>query len=560
MVRGRTSGYVASPWEIAQDSTGGSPEETARVLRHELERGGTTITLRSHGAGVKSPDDAAKILSGLDAAKYPFHVFTGATGGAVAHFTEAIRKNGGSPSGMSGCIGSDPIGSYLAYGRLSKDFPALMDEMAETIRSARANSPRLRTVLLRGSVYHDGGANASQEVAYVMAGAIAIIEALQDRGLDVDDFARSVRFEFELGSNFFMEIAKIRAARAVWARIAEEFGGDAESARANIFGRTSRFTKTVYDPYVNMLRNSTEAFSAVVGGVDGLTVGCFDEAARAGDEFSRRVARNAQIMLQEEFHLLRPIDPAGGSWYVESLTASLAEKIWAIIQDVQKNGGIIACAKSGSIQKAIDDVLRERFKKLATRADRAVGTNIYANTTETPLPGSRQPFAKSCSDKEPEITPIKPRRWTEQFDELRSRTVEYKDRTGDSVKIFLANMGPLSQHKARADFITGFMEVANFDVLKNDGYPTPEACAEAAKASGADIAVICSTDATYPELVPPLAKKIKELAPRVKVFLAGAPAEEFKQSYIDAGVDDFISVRSNCLEVLSDIQKGKGMM
>ncbi|MCL2684625.1 MAG: acyl-CoA mutase large subunit family protein [Synergistaceae bacterium] len=556
MLRGRTSGYLARPWEIAQDATGGSPGKTSRLIKIELDRGATTVAFGTQGSGVMSSSDAAKALDGVDIAGHPLHIFTGESCGAVRYFIEATAT----PSDLSGCIGSDPIGEYLSAGRLQRDFASLMDEMADVMRMVDASAPRLRTVLLRGAVYHDGGASAVQEVAYVMAAAIEIITALQDRGLDIDDFAQRVRFEFELGSNFFMEIAKIRAARVVWARIVEEFSGDSESGCANIFGRTSYFTKTFYDPYVNILRNSTEAFSGVVGGLDGLTVGLFDEAVRPGDEFSRRVARNSQIMLQEEFHLLRPIDPAGGSWYVESLTEELAEQIWAAIQDVQKNGGMLACAKSGYIQKATDAVLQERFRKLAIRADRAVGTNMYPNTVETPLPGAYQPVKNDCNDGETEITRITRRRWTEQFDEMRNRTEEYRNRTGDNAKIFLANLGPPSQHKVRADFITGFMEVANFDVLKNDGYPTIDECAEAAAASGAAIAVICSTDATYPELVPGLARRIKVLAPSMKVYLAGAPAEEHKQSYVDAGVDDFVSIRSNCLAVLCDIQKGKGMM
>jgi len=555
MIRGRASGYFARPWEIAQDATGESPGATSRLLKAELERGAATITFRVQDSGVISASDAAKVLEGIDIAGHPFHVYTGESCTAVRYFIEAAT-----PSDLSGCIGSDPIGEYLSAGGLQKNFGSLMDEMADVMRTVCELAPRLRTALLRGAVYHDGGANAVQEVAFVMAAAIEIITALQDRGLDVDDFARRARFEFELGSNFFMEIAKIRAARAVWARIAEEFSGDAESARANIFGRTSYFTKTFYDPYVNMLRNATEAFSGIVGGVDGLTVGPFDEAVRPGDEFSRRVARNSQIMFREEFHLLRPIDPAGGSWYVESLTNALAEQIWATIQDVQKNGGILACAKSGYIQRAVDAVLQERFRKLATRIDRAVGTNIYPNTAETPLQGGYQPVKTDRNYGETEITRITRHRWTEQFDEMRSRTEEYRNRTGDNVRIFLANMGPPRQYKVRADFITGFMEIANFDVLKSDGYSTTDECAGAAAASRADIAVICSTDAAYPEIVPGLARRIKELAPSMRIFLAGVPAEEYKQSYVDAGVDDFVSIRSDCLAVLRDIQQRKGMM
>ncbi|WP_423868979.1 cobalamin B12-binding domain-containing protein, partial [Fretibacterium fastidiosum] len=157
------------------------------------------------------------------------------------------------------------------------------------------------------------------------------------------------------------------------------------------------------------------------------------------------------------------------------------------------------------------------------------------------------------------VEPVRPHRWTEQFEELRARTEAYRARTGDNFRVFLANMGPIPQHKARADFISSFMEVAAFEMLRNDGFETPEACAEAAAASGAEIAVICSTDATYPEVVPPLARAIKERAPKMGVYLAGEPAPEFKDAYVEAGVEGFISVRSNCLETLSGFQKMKGM-
>jgi methylmalonyl-CoA mutase len=344
----------------------------------------------------------------------------------------------------------------------------------------------------------------------------------------------------------------------------------------------------------------------------------FNEATHAGDEFSRRVSRNAQVMLQNEFHLLQPIDPSGGSWYIESLTDTFAKKTWEAIQEIEGKGGIIAAIKEGRVQAAVDDILQQRFKKLSGRSDRAVGINMYPNTTETPLrfaePDVKATAAKrekelqkaksersdaevgtklesiskgsggdmieliigaaksgatigeisgalgAGSSPEPKIKPVPEHRWTEQFEAMRKRTEEYRDRTGDNVKIFLANMGPIPQHKARADFISGFMEVGNFNVLKNDGFKTVEECADAAIASGADVAVICSTDATYPELVPPLAENIKKRGSSMKVFLAGAPAEEFKESYVNAGVDDFISVRSNCLAVLTDLQKAKGMM
>jgi methylmalonyl-CoA mutase len=561
MLRGASAGgYLGAPCEVAQDVTSESAAETASLLKHELEHGATAITFRAGEGGtpVSSAEDAKTIIAGLDIKKYPFHVYTGASADAIKHFFRAAKELGADIADVSGCIGADPIGAYLETGNLPKDFAALADDLAAAIKSAE-DAGKLRAVMLRGAVYHEGGASAAQEVAYVMSNAIELISALQERGVDIDDFADAVRFEFELGSNFFMEIAKLRAARVVWARIAEEFSSGEAGKRANIFGRTSRFTKTLYDPYVNLLRNSTEAFSGVVGGLDGLTVGRFDEAARPGDEFSRRVARNAAIMLREEFHLTRPIDPAGGSWYVESLTDELSSKIWEIIRGVQSEGGMMAAVRSGVIQRAVGETLQERFKKLSSRSDRAVGTNMYPNLGETPLAPAGTERRRTKAPDNAEITPILPRRWTEQFEELRGRTEAYKAEHGTGVRIFLANMGPLPQHKARADFITGFMEVAGFDILGNEGFSTVEDCASAAAASGADIAVICSTDAAYPEVAPPLARAIKAKTPSMKVFLAGAPAEEFKQSYADAGIDDFISVRSNCLAVLTEIQKGKGM-
>ncbi|GHV35779.1 methylmalonyl-CoA mutase [Synergistales bacterium] len=554
---GHASGYVKSPWEVAQVCDDRTPSAANETIKHDLAKGATTITIRlsdstpdeSRGVSVSSPEDAKCLLDGIDTAKYPFHIFAGASAKPLIDFIAPLGD-------LKGCIGADPIGSYLLFGKLPRALDKLFDEAGDTINFAEAKAPSLRTLLFKGDVYHNAGANAVQEVAFVMASAIELAQAMSARSIDIEKFAKHIRFEFSVGSNFFMEIAKIRAARFVWSRIAESFGGGTESEKCEIFATTSFFTKTVYDPYVNLLRNTTEAFSAVLGGVDGLTVVPFDEAVRCGDEFSRRVARNSQIMLQNEYHLLQPIDPAGGSWYLESLTDELSRHIWAEIQKVEGKGGMIACIKDGYVQSEIDGILQQRFKKLATRADRALGTNMYPNVAETPLPREEREPVRIADT---EITPLLPHRWTEQYEELRARTESFKAKTGKNLRVFLANMGPIPQHKARADFITGFMEVANFELIKNDGYPTVEKCAEAAVKSGGDIAVICSTDATYPELVPSLAKLIKAKSPSTKVFLAGAPAEEFKQSYTDAGVDDFIHVRSNCLAMLTDMQKGKGM-
>jgi methylmalonyl-CoA mutase len=642
LLRGtNASGYIAAPWEIAQPADALLPEDAGGQVRHELEKGASAAAVLLDGASLRGLDadagsaadspgvslstleDVEKLFGSLSLERSPIHLYAGASSAPLLGFVAAFAKKRGIPlDRLSGCIGADPFGAWLQNGALCCGTDRLFDEMAQGILWTEKHMPRMRTVLIRGSVVHNGGGNAIQEAGGALAAAIEAIRAMSARQVDVNAFARHLRFEFSLGSNFFMEIAKIRAVREIWAQIVDAFGGEESAKKANIFGRTSFFTKTLYDPYVNMLRNTTEAFSGVLAGLDGLTVGCFDEAAGPGDEFSRRIARNTQILLKEEFSLLQPVDPAGGAWYLETLTDTLARKIWEWIQNIEKEGGFSAGVRSGTLQSSVEKILAERFKRLASRSDRAVGTNMYPNMEETEtlskngknegedpsrargrrletlkkfraardggkcqkaleqvtvsgLAGGEpvdrivlaaeagatlgEVRARLNDGQAPDITPVAAHRWTEQYEALRLRTEKFRQDRGSSVKIFLANMGPIPQHKARADFITGFMEVAGFDVLKNSGFPTTEECAAAAAASGADVAVICSTDDSYPELVPPLARSIREKAPGLKIFLAGAPKEEFKQSYLDAGVNDFISVRSNCLSVLTDLQKAKGM-
>ena len=626
------AGNLCRPWEIAQFCDETLPGDAHEGIVHELDRGASTVAFvldgrtregldadsdgaEDGGVSVSSLDDLDALLGDLPARR-PLYIHAGASALPLLALLDALAAKRNFPLGkVAGCVGADPLGALLERGSLPAGLDTLFGEMAQTFAWARDRETPLRTVLIRGSVFHNGGASAVQEVACAMTSAIETLRALRERGVDVAEFSRRLRFEFSLSSNFFMEIAKLRAARCVWAQIASSFGGDAEAQKAQIFGRTSLFTKTVYDPYVNMLRNTTEAFSGVVGGVDGLTVGCFDEALRPGSEFSRRVARNAQVLLQKEFNLLQPEDPAGGSWYVEKLTDELARKAWEELQRIEAAGGFLKSVREGVIQRDIQSVLQQRFKRLAQRADRAVGTNMYPNPAE-PLPEFAEPDLRAQraeraealrrfragrdggaveralegaaasgtvssaadaasagatlgelraalgrkGDEALSVEPILPHRWTEQYEAMRRRTEAFEAEKGDNFKVFLANMGPIPQHKARADFIASFMEVAAFEILRNDGFAEVGECADAAAASGADIAVICSTDASYPELVPPLARAIKERCPGMGVYLAGAPAADCKDSYVEAGVDGFISIRSNCLETLTGFQRAKGML
>ncbi len=544
------AGYLANPWTIAQAVKSECPKDANAKILHELEKGANCVNVS--GLKLETAEDVKTVFAGVDLTKVQVQLDCGA---CALKTLEAMAAAGIDLKALKGCVGGDIFGTLLADGILTASVADLYDAMVKGVKLACG----ARTVYINGNVYANGGANAVQEVAYCMATAVSYINAMLERGVDVDTAASSIRFGFSLGSNFFMEIAKLRAARMVFAQIVAAFGGSEEAQKIDVFARTSSFTKTVFDPYVNILRATTETFSGVVGGINALEVAPLDEPFGSSDEQTTRIARNIQIMMQNEFNLLQPVDPAGGSWYVETITAELANAIWTKFQGVEAKGGIEACILDGSVQADVAATLEERFKKLDTRADSAVGTNMYANVLEKKL---ERPAVKTAAVTGKAVVSAKKidaHRWTEKFEALREKTLAYEAKTGKTVDIFLANMGPIPQHKARADFAAGFFEVGHFNMLRNNGFETVEACADAAVKSGAPVAVICSTDATYPELVPALTKAIKAQKPDMTVMVAGAPAAEYKDAYLAAGVDDFVHVKANCYEILTKIQNARGI-
>lgn len=637
----KITGYIKEPWGIAQLCNETLPKENNELLKFETEKGSTIYNIALDSATVMNVDakdaeaigdlgvnlttlqDMADLIAGLDFEKYPVQMYAGPSALAIIAMLAAALKAEGKPiAKVRGIIGANPIAQLLVRGKSYASLDNLYDEMAHVLRWALNNAPELRTIMVRSDVYSRAGANDIQEIAYTLSMAVAYIRAMLQRGFTIKEITSQMKFGFSMGANFFMQISKLRAVRVVWANIVEAFGGDEEDQRMLIHGRPAAFTKTIYDPYVNMLRDTTQIFSGVVGGVDSFEMSPFDEPIRKGDVFSRRICRNVQVMLQEEFGMLKPIDPAGGSWAVESLTKQIKEKVWEEFQKIEGMGGIVKALQEGYPQAAINEILEQRFKALELRKDVAVGNNMYPNMTEVLLDKREEDrealkkeraqaveeYTKDCDtqhavsklkgllhaisgeeagglvdaaiesfsagatiaqvrqavtdkdDVSEEVQPLKAHRWTERFENLRMTTEAYKEKTGENVKIFLANMGPIPQHKARADFSTGFLQVAAFDVLTNDGFPDTDAAAKAAAESGADAVVICSTDKTYPEIVPELAPKLRKALPDAKIFLAGAAPKDLEPVYLEAGVQDFISVKANCYQILRDLQQKKGMI
>lgn len=648
-LRGATvNGYKCAPWGIAQACDETLPKENNELLKHEIDRGSTVYNVRIDtatadgidvmdaekpgdiGVSITALEDMHTLLDGLDMEKIPFMMYAGTSSlRMLALVAATLKAKGKDVSKVKGVIGANPIAQLIKRGKLNQPLEELYDEMAESIRWTRKNAPQLRTIFVRSDIFSNGGANAVQEVAYTFAIAVEYIREMQKRGIDIHDIAQSLHFAFNTGATFYIEIAKLRAARQVWSNIMKAFGAEEKDRSCKIHARPAMFTKTIFDIGVNMLRETTQIFSAVVGGVDSYENDPYDATVRKGDEFSRRIARNVHIMLQEEFGMLRPIDPAGGSWGIETLTKEMAEKIWSEFQKIESLGGILKALKEEYPQQQILEILKQRFKALDLRKDSAVGTNMYPNMTEElldPRPEDVPALKKELSEgvekyradmdkdflKEKleelkaadtdivekaiaafsagatisevrtaraakadsiEVRKIYAHRWTERFEKLRFDTQAFKKETGKNVEIFLANMGPIPQHKARADFSTSFLQVGEFSVHLNNGFQDDEdkpgsrwdKCVEALKAgcddkgTPYDCAVICSTDATYPEDVPALAPRLKEVLGKGTLFLAGAAPKDMEAVYREAGIDEFISVKANCYDILRMLQQKKGM-
>ncbi len=640
-VRGSTAlGARAGGWKIAQELPYGRPSEFNQALLQDLNRGQNCVHLLLDvatrqgldpdsgspgevggcGLSLATVDDVDRALRGVDLSAVPVHVPAGISALPVAALIAAwLARQGKKVSALHGAILSDPISDWVGSGALPGGYSEACGEMAILTDWAARNKVPIRTVGVQASLWADAGGSAVHELAFGLATGVAYLRELGRLKLSINRSGPRFLFTYSLGSHFFMEIAKLRAARLLWARAVGAAGGNDEARRLVFHGRTSLWNKTQLDPHVNMLRATSEAFSGIVGGCSSIHVAPFDECFRVPDDFSRRVARNIQIILGEECQLGQVVDPAGGSWYVETLTQQLAEKAWALFQEIERKGGMVEALKAGIPQEMVAKTAQDRIAGAESRRDGIIGTNLHPNLKErlvsvdtpdyeglavrrsiqvaehrtapevecaaevmeklnailTASPVTRMAsvmdaFLKGASlgevtkvlrsgrEDEASITKVRIRRRSESFEALRRRAAAFKERTGALPAVFLANMGPRKQHAARAEFSAGFFAAGGFDVLGNKGFDTPEAAAAAAIASKAPIVVLCSTDETYPQLVPPFVQALKSALHRPKVILAGLPAGQ-TDALKAAGVDDFIHIRANCAQMLATLQDQLGL-
>ena len=401
--------------------------------------------------------------------------------------------------------------------------------------------------LFFSSFLHSGGASIVQEVAFTLAHANEYLALLSDEGFVVDDLSQMMQFSMACGSNFFMEIAKFRAVRMLWANIVNQYKpASAEAAKIAIHANSSLWNKTIYDAHVNILRTTTEAMSAILGSVDSLNVLPYNTVFAKPDDFSNRIARNIQFILKEESYLDKIVDPAAGSYYVEYITDAIAKEAWKLFQRIEKDGGYIQAVKSGFIRDEIMKIRQQRDMDIAMRKTTLLGTNQYPNLNEKVL----DKIQMISEEPAPEAKPgLEIYRGAEAFEDLRLEVEVFAQENEAVPSVFIFATGNLAMRKARASFATNFFGCGGYKVIEKVAYPDiPTGISEAVK-SKAQIVVICSSDEEYESVSPQIARGIKEILPETIVVVAGYP-KEIVETLKSQGVDDFIHIKTNVIEAL----------
>ena len=465
----------------------------------------------------------------------------------VAYF----KEKGYDPEKIQGSVNFDPIGKMMQKGKDVSPIIAKAKELVEVL----ADYPHFRCIAVNSLQLNNAGAYIYQELGYALAWGNEYLSRLTEAGVPADLAAGKLKFNFGISSNYFMEIAKFRAARMLWANIVKAYSPACECACKMVaHAETSNFNLTLFDAHVNLLRTQTEAMSAAIAGVNSITVSPFDKAYETPDEFSERIARNQQLLLKEEAHLNRIVDPAGGSYYIENLTVAIARQAWDLFLQVDEEGGMVQAVQSGSIQNAVNASNKARHEAVSKRKEILLGTNQYPNFNEKA--GEKNPIEQTCgcgghhSEEEPAFARLETARAASEFEALRLQT----ERSGKRPKAFMLTIGNLAMRQARAQFSCNFLACAGYEVIDNLGFPTVEEGVEAAMKANADIVVICSSDDEYAEYAIPAFKAVDG---RALFIVAGAPAcmEELKA----AGIENFIHVRCNVLETLKEYNDKLGI-
>ena len=523
-------------WLTRQNIIADSAAAANEIARDVLTKGVTSL-----GFKVADAADVAVLLKDIDITKVEINLQCCPRNSvAVAKALVQYIVAAGAADSFRGSVER----RQFRHGVEGIDNAAIVAEASELLNVVKPVAG-LRCLSVDSAMLGNSGAYIYQEMGYALAWGAAWMTALTDAGFCACEVATRIKFDMCVSSNFFMEIAKFRAARMLWARIVEQYKPKcADAAKMNVCASTSRFNQTIYDAHVNLLRSQTETFSAAVAGVDSIVTTPFDLPYKTPDTFSERIARNQQFLLKEESHMDKVVDPAGGSYYVETLTVSIANEAWKLFLAVEADGGFFAQAGEGKVQQAVNESCKKRHNDVARRKEILLGTNQYPNINETAAGKIEKADGCTCGcATEKGANALCGKRAATDFEELRLATEAAARRP----KVFMLTIGNLAMRLARAQFSANFFGCAGYEIIDNLGFDTVEAGVDAAIEAKADIVVLCSSDDEYATLAP---EAYKYLNGRAQFVVAGAPActDELKA----VGINDFVHVRCNVLDTLRD--------
>jgi methylmalonyl-CoA mutase len=540
---------LSGSWEIRQDITIDSVENANAAAIQALNLGATSIGFVIPEDKILSQDEFSLLLNGIffDCININFLNQTNSNPIPELLAAECKSKNV-DPLKIFGSVDNDPLGYLTKNGRFENSEEKDLKLTASSIKSASALFPKLRTLGINGHIFHNAGGNIVQELGFSLAIISDYLDLLGKEGIKPETIAKSMQLNLAVGPVYFMEIAKIRAARLLFARLVRSWEADSEDAlKIFIHCNTSDWNQTIYDPYVNMLRSTTESMSAALGGCDSLTVSPFDKAFRSTTKFSERIARNTQVILKEEAWFDKVQDPAAGSYLIESLTDSVITESWKLFLEIEEMGGYIAAFKAGEIQKRIANSAALKNQNIAQRKEILLGTNQFPNPLEHKPEDlvTKIAFPRNDVKKNSIAEPLKLFRGAEDFEKLRIKSETQNH------KVFLLTIGNPVWRKARAGFAANFFGCAGFEIIDNPGFDTLEEGISAAFKSKASIVVLCSSDEEYATLAP---EAITKLDKKTLFVVAGFPKDSIEELK-SKGVQNFIHVKSDVLEELVKYQE-----
>ncbi len=556
--RGTHAGVAGLGWGIHQMVAETDPAAANKAALNELEGGASGLVVRFEApgqSGLAISDKAlATALDGVMLDLVPIELMAGedalqAADALIALWDEKnIARNA-----RRAAFNADPLGALARAGGLSQSISAAIG-LACRYASGISPEGKITTLVADGRPYHEAGGSEAQELAGMIGSLVAYMRALDIEGVTPGAAMPRIAFALAADADVFMTVAKLRAARRLIWRVADAAGAGAEARGIRLTVSTSERMMARRDPWTNMLRTTAACAGAVFGGADAVTVLPYTWALGRPDAFARRIARNTQIVLQEESGLGRVVDPAGGSWYVEKLTDELAKRAWETFQEIEAEGGMVGCLKSGLIADQINAVAEARAKAIATGKQELTGVSAFPLLGDDGVKVEAWPAPRIAVGSARLVKPLRARRLGESFEALRDNADASAAKAGGKrPTVFLAGLGALTDHNMRSTWIKNYLASGGIDALTSDGYADAAAAAAAFTASGASTACICSSDPVYAEKAEAAAKALKAAGAKT-VLMAGRPGDK-EAAFRAAGVDGFLAAGADAVAVLKGLQE-----